>query len=119
MAKRKNGNSKKLTIKLPPIQSEHRRDDANELDELLEFPESPLPTVEGSERTGHLSKVQWPANDAEDPLDEDDDSEVEVDELELESDESVECTHQSTDRSSTSAAAASTSGEARFQHFQY
>jgi hypothetical protein len=56
----------------------------------------------------HRSKVQWPA-DAGDRLDEDDDSEVEVDELELESDESVECTHQSMDRSSTSAATASTS----------
>ncbi|KAG1738921.1 uncharacterized protein EDB91DRAFT_1347532 [Suillus paluster] len=107
MAKGKKGNSKKLTIKLPPIQPGHRHDDANELDELLEFPESPLLTVEGSKMTGHLSKVQWPAGDAEDQLDEDDDWEVEVDELELESDESVECIHQSTDRSSTSAAAVS------------
>jgi hypothetical protein len=119
MAKGKKANSKKFTIKLPPIQPEHRRDNANELDEPLKFLESPLPTVEGSERTGHLSKVQWPTDDAGDRFDEDDDSEVEVDELELESgDESVECTHQSMDRSSTSAAAASTS-RAHFPHFQY
>ena len=77
----------------------------------------PLPTVDGSERTGHLSEVQWPAGDVEDQLDEDDDLEVEVDELELESDESVECTHQSTDMSSTRVAATSTSGRRVFSIF--
>jgi hypothetical protein len=87
MAKGKKAKSKKITTKLPPIQPERRCDNANELDEPLKFLESPLPTVEGSERTGHLSKVQWPADDAGDRLNEDDDLEVDVEELELESDE--------------------------------
>jgi hypothetical protein len=62
MAKGKKDNSEKFTIKLPPIQPEHWRENENEFDEPLKFLESPLPTVEVSERTGHLSTSQLSHN---------------------------------------------------------
>jgi len=102
--KKKSGGCKKLTIKLPPTQN---RNDAaaNELDEPLEFPESPSPTVK---RIGHPSKVEWLVSGEGEQLrvDELEDSGVEIDELESDIEkEDIEFTHQSTDRPYMSAAA--------------
>lgn len=81
MAKKKQKKSKKLTIKIPQNQNNATVNELDDLDKPLEFPDSPIPAVDNSEKMGQLYKAVWSVNNEEDQLI--DDKEIEIDEQEV------------------------------------
>ncbi|KAG1718098.1 hypothetical protein EDD22DRAFT_855664 [Suillus occidentalis] len=84
MAKKKQNKAKNLTIKIRPNQNLNNVESDN-LDEPLEFPDSPVHAVDNNEEMGSLSEAVWPrsTDDKEDQLAYNDE-EIEIDEQEVE-----------------------------------